>query len=161
VRGVMRPFCRRPFARAAIGVVAVLAVANVALPAFAHEADTLSPLPPTAPSPLLPTADVTPSGKIHKVWPWVLIGVGALTLGGGIWLVDKDRSDPAMPACTTSPIGRTTCPYSTASKWQGWSLVAVGAELAAAGIVWEVVQLHREHRAVSVAIAPGGLVGTF
>jgi hypothetical protein len=161
VRGVMRPFCRRPFARAAIGVVAVLAVANVASPAFAHEADTLSPLPPTAPSPLLPTADVKPSGKMHKVWPWMLIGVGALTLGGGIWVVHDDHTDPSMPACTTSPLGRTTCPYSTASKWQGWSLVAVGAELAAAGIVWEIVQLHREHRGLYVAIAPGGLVGTF
>jgi hypothetical protein len=161
VWGVMRPFCRRPFARVAIGVVAVLAVANVALPVFAHEADTLSPLPPTSPSPLLPAADVKPSGKMHKVWPWVLIGAGALTLGGGIWVVHKEDTDPSMPPCTTSPIGRTTCPYSTASKWQGWSLVAIGAELAAAGIVWEVVQLHREHRSVSVAIAPGGLVGTF
>ncbi|HEX4405755.1 MAG TPA: hypothetical protein VH560_13045 [Polyangia bacterium] len=139
----------------------MLAVANVALPAFAHEADTLSPLPPTAPSPLLPSADVTPSGKMHKVWPWVLIGAGALTLGGGIWVVHKEDSDPSMPACTTSPLGRTTCPYSTASKWQGWGLIAVGAELAAAGIVWEAIQLHREHRSVSLAIAPGGLVGTF
>lgn len=156
-------FCRRPFARFAICVLAAL-VLDAASPAFAHEAETLSPLPPPgSPSPYLPTTNVAPSEKRHKVWPWVFIGVGALTLGTGIWLVHKDDTTASMPGCTTSQISRTTCPYSTATQWQGWAVVAIGAQLAAVGIVWEVFQIRRERRSVSLAAGLGQLrlVGTF
>jgi hypothetical protein len=158
---VKRSFCRGPFARAAL-VVLTAAVAWSASPASAHEGDTLTSLPPPgSPSSLLPAPNVSSSEKSHKVWPWVLVGVGALSLGTGVWLVHKDHTDVSMPACTTSPLGRTTCPYSTATMWQGWAFVAVGAELAAAGVVWEILQVRRNHRHVSVALAPGGLVGSF
>jgi hypothetical protein len=165
VRDVKPSFCRRPFARAAIGALAALVLDAMVLgasPAYAHEGETLTSVaPPGSQSPYLSPTNVSPSEKPHKVWPWVFIGVGALTLGTGIWLVHKDDTDTSMPMCTTSPIGRTTCPYSTATQWQGWAVVAIGAQLAALGIVWEVFQVRRAHRAVSLAAGPGGLVGTF
>jgi hypothetical protein len=166
VRDVTPSFCRRPFVRIAICALAALVldatILGASRPAFAHEGETLTSAPPPgSPSPFLPATNVSPSETRHKVWPWVFIGVGALTLGTGIWLVHKDDTDASMPMCTTSPIARTTCPYSTATQWQGWAVVAIGAQLAALGIVWEVFQVRRARKSVSLAAGPGGLVGTF
>jgi hypothetical protein len=140
-----------------------LAASLASASARAHEGDTFVP-PPTALTPPPPQEHVAPPTSGVTPWPWVLTGVGALTLGTGIWLVHKDDTDAAMPACTTSQVSRTTCPYSTATMWQGWALVAVGAELAIAGTAWGVYQIrHRPKKSVTVVAGLGsfGLAGTF
>jgi hypothetical protein len=138
-------------------------VLNAAAPAFAHEGDTLSPAPAPAAPPPPPSSPVGPADAHPTPWPWVVVGAGALTLGTGIWLVNKDDNSPAMPACTTSPIARTTCPYSTATKWQGWAFVALGAQLAVAGVVWRIYEVKHAKKSVTVVAGLGelGLSGTF
>jgi hypothetical protein len=93
----------------------------------------------------------------------VLVGAGALTLGTGAWLVYKGDQGSNAPACTTSPIGRTTCPYGASTSWQGWGFVALGVELAAAGVAWRVYQVRHAKKSVSVIAGLGGLglTGTF
>jgi hypothetical protein len=152
-----RPAVRQStFAALALALAASLATA----PAFAHEGDT----PMGAPPPSTPAAPLVPADSHVTPWPWVLAGAGALTLGTGIWMVSKGDSGSAMPACTPSPIGKTTCPYSNATTWQGWGVVAIGAQLAVAGAVWGVYQIrHRPKKSVSVVAGLGtvGLAGTF
>jgi hypothetical protein len=77
--------------------------------------------------------------------------------------VHKDNTDPSMPACTTAPHAPTMCPYSTASKWQGWAVVAVGAELALAGVAWRIWEVRRAEKRASLMASLDGLhlVGTF
>jgi hypothetical protein len=149
--------------RVVSSVALALALNVAAAPAFAHEGDTLAPAPVAAP----PPAPLTPVGpaevKRNSPWPWALIGAGALTLGTGIWLVHRDNSDANMPACTTSPVNsRATCPYSTATQWPGWAVVAIGAQLAIAGVAWRIYEVrHSPKKTVTVVLAPGGLAGTF
>jgi hypothetical protein len=141
-----------------------LATSLASAPAFAHEGDTAAGAPAPSSPPPPPLETLGPVSTRVTPWPWVLAGAGALTLGTGIWLVHKDDTDAAMPACTTSPIGRTTCPYSTKTFWQGWAVVAVGAQLAIAGTVWGVYQLrHHPKKSVNVVAGLGslGLSGTF
>jgi hypothetical protein len=142
--------------RLAAAVVLASLLPLAAAPARAHEGDSVAPVPATVPPP--PPAPVGPAAARRTPWPWVLIGAGALTLGAGIWLVHKDDTDAAMPACTTSPIGRTTCPYSTATSWPGWAVVAIGAQLAVAGVIWRVYEVRHAKTSVSV-IAGLGSVG--
>jgi hypothetical protein len=138
-----------------------LALNAAAAPAFAHGGDTLSPAPVAAP----PPPPTTPVGAVearNTPWPWVLIGAGALTLGTGIWLVHKDDSDAAMPACMASPIAKASCPYSTATTWQGWAVVALGAQLAIAGAAWRIYEVrHHAKKSVTVVAGLGGIAGTF
>ena len=94
----------------------------------------------------------------------MLIGAGALTLGTGIWLVHRDDTEPACPPARRSPLGRTTCPYGTSTSWQGWAVVAIGAQLAIAGAAWRVYEVrHHAKKSVSVVAGLGslGLTGTF
>jgi hypothetical protein len=140
-----------------------LAVELAGAPAFAHEGETLAPTPAATPPPP-PTSPVGAVEARNTPWPWVLIGVGALTLGTGIWLVHKNDTDAEMPACTTSPFGRTSCPYATQTFWQGWAVVAIGAQLAIAGAAWRVYEVrHHAKKSVSVVAGLGslGLSGTF
>jgi hypothetical protein len=108
-----------------------------------------------------PSPMKTPPTK-YSPWTWALMGVGALTLGTGVWLVYRDNHD-VTPPCTTLPQERTTCPYATSTAWQGWSFVAVGAELAAAGLAWRIVEWRRHESPVSLAAGLDGfrLSGTF
>jgi hypothetical protein len=143
-------------------LLAALIVNLAAAPALAHEADSLSPAPrPNATPP--PTTPVGAAEAHLRVWPFVLVGVGALTLGTGIWLVHRDHTDPTAPPCMTVPGGRTTCPYGTATTWQGWAFVAVGAELALAGIAWRIYEVRHTRTSVSLAAGLGNLrlSGTF
>jgi hypothetical protein len=146
------PFSRRLAAAVVLASLLPLAAA----PARAHEGDALAPkAPPATPA---PPAPVGPAPARRTPWPWVLIGAGALTLGAGIWLVHKDDTDSAMPACTTSQLGPTSCPYSTATSWQGWAVVALGAQLAIAGAAWRFYEVR--HAKTSVTVVAGlGTVG--
>jgi hypothetical protein len=145
--------------------LAVLILNVAAAPAFAHEGDSLSPAPPPgSPSTVLPKTTTSPAEARPTVWPFVLIGAGALTLGTGIWLVHRDHSDDAAPACTTVSGGRTSCPYGTSTQWQGWGFVALGAQLAIAGVAWRIYETrHHSSTTLSLAAGPGALrlVGTF
>ena len=146
------------------GLILSVAVSLAGAPALAREGDTpLSGPPASTPAAPSLTPTVTPDSRVTP-WPWVLAGAGALTLGTGLWMVSKGDSGSAMPACTPSPIGKTTCPYSNATSWQGWGVVAIGAQLAIAGTIWGVYQLrHRPKKSVSVVAGLGtlGLTGTF
>jgi hypothetical protein len=143
-------------------VVLDLVLNLAAVPAFAHESDTLVPAP-RAPSPPVPAVSVGAAESHAKVWPWLLLGAGALTLGGGIWLVHRDDTDNPAPACTTVPSGRTTCPYGTATAWQGWMFVAIGAQLAIAGAAWRIYEVRHAKQTVSLVAGLGdlSLVGRF
>lgn len=160
----MRPMAstRRHVVASALALALALEIA--ATPALAHEGDTtLAPTPAATPPPP-PTSPVGAVEARNTPWPWVLIGAGALTLGTGIWLVHKDDTEPEMPACTASPIGRTTCPYGTSTLWQGWAVVAIGAQLAIAGAAWRIYEVrHHAKKSVSVVAGLGtfGLSGTF
>jgi hypothetical protein len=129
--------------------------------AFAHQADSLAPTPsapPPAPKSPVGAADARPN-----VWPFVLVGAGALTLGTGIWLVHSDHTEAAAPTCTAMPGGHTTCPYATTTTWQGWAFVALGAQLAIAGVAWRLYEVHNARARISLAAGFGDLrlVGTF
>jgi hypothetical protein len=139
-----------------------LALQLAAAPAFAHEGDTLTPAPVPSPPPT-PTQPLGPAPARVTPWPFVLAGVGALTIGTGIWLVHRDDSDQPAPACTSLANGRTTCPYRTGNFWQGWGLVAIGAQLAAAGVLWRVYEVRHAKTSVSVVAGLGdlGISGTF
>ena len=117
--------------------------------------------PAAAPQLLGPAPDHLPPPR-HSPWPWTLMGVGALTLGTGVWLVYRDNHD-GTPSCTVLPSGRASCPLATSTSWQGWSFVAIGAELAAAGLVWRIVELRRPDRKISLVTGLGDLrlIGTF
>ena len=138
-----------------------LALNLAAAPAFAHEADSLAPTPSAPPPP--PKTPVGAAEALPNVWPFVLVGGGALTLGTGIWLVHRDDTEAKAPTCTTMPGGHTTCPYGTATAWQGWAFVALGAQLAIAGIAWRIYEVHNARARVSLAAGFGELrlVGTF
>jgi hypothetical protein len=133
----------------------------VAAPAFAHEGDSISPTPSSPPP--APKAPVGAADAHPTVWPFVLVGAGALTLGTGIWLVHRDHTDATAPSCTTVPGGHTTCPYGTATLWQGWAFVALGAQLAIAGAIWRIYEVRHASARVSLAAGFGDLrlVGTF
>jgi hypothetical protein len=143
----------------AIAVIALL-VLLVASPGYAHDAEP--PTPRSQEEPAALPINREPLQRTHKVWQGVLVGAGAVTLGTGAWLVYKDSHD-VTGMCITSPIGRTTCPYSTATRWQGWAFVALGAQLAAAGIVWRVFEVRAANKTVSLAAGLGNLrvIGTF
>jgi hypothetical protein len=145
--------------RAVTAFVLVLSFGSsfAARPALAHEGDTLSPAPAPAAPPPLPLTPVGPAEARPTPWPWVLVGAGAVTLGTGIWLVYKDDHDASAPACTTSPIGHTTCPYGTSTFWQGWAVVALGAQLAIAGVAWRVYEVRHAKKSVSVVAGLGSL----
>lgn len=153
---------RRNVVASALALALALEVASA--PAFAREGDDSPGAPaPSAPPPPPPEKVGAASARVTP-WPWVLAGAGALTLGTGIWLVHKDDNEVAMPACTTSPLGKTTCPYSTSTFWQGWAVVALGAQLAIAGTIWGIYEVrHRPKKSVSVIAGVGtlGLTGTF
>ena len=93
----------------------------------------------------------------------MLVGVGALTLAGGIWLVHRDHTDVTMPTCTAPQYTHTSCPYGTATSWQGWPLVAIGAQLAVAGVAWRVYEVRHARKSVSLVAGLGDLsiVGRF
>lgn len=133
-----------------------------AAPAFAHEGDTVVPGPVASPPPA-PLTPMGPADARETVWPFVVVGLGAVTLGTGVWLVHRDDNNPAMPACTTMQGGHTTCPYSTATQWQGWGFVAIGAQMMLAGIAWRLYEVRRATGHISLAAVPGGLRlgGTF
>jgi len=133
----------------------------VSAPAFAHEGDSLAPTPSAAPP--APKAPVGAADAHLTVWPFVLMGAGALTLGTGIWLVHRDHTDAAAPACMTAPGGRAACPYGTATAWQGWAFVALGTQLAIAGVAWRIYEVRHAPARVSLALGLGELrlLGTF
>jgi hypothetical protein len=139
--------------------------------AHAHEGDEQSirePPPavttgaPGAAPNLLRPAPLKMRPPHHSPWPWALIGVGALGVGAGAWLAYRDDHD-GTPACTELPNGRASCPLATSTAWQGWSFVVVGAELAAVGIVWRIVESRRLDKQISLVTGLGDLrlIGRF
>jgi hypothetical protein len=148
--------------RLALGLALPLALQLAAAPAFAHEGDGLAPAPAVPPPPP-PTSPVGAAPARISPWPWVMAGVGVLTLGAGIYVVHRADSENSVPACTTSPIGPASCPYSKPSTWQGWGLVAIGAQLAIAGAAWRVYEVRHARKSVSVIAGLGTLqlAGTF
>jgi hypothetical protein len=139
-----------------------LALSLAAAPAFAHEGDTLAPAPVVTPPPP-PPSPVGPAPARETPWPFVVVGVGALTLGTGIWMVTRDHSDSGMPACTTMQAGRTTCPFASGSLGLGWGVVAIGAQIALAGVAWRVYEVRHAKTSVSVVAGLGqlGFAGRF
>jgi hypothetical protein len=170
----MQPHGRIPLAWRGTSVALAVALLSASV-AHAHDGDERpahDPLPTVTTgshqaSPILlgPQTVLPPKRETRSPWPWVFMGVGALTLGTGIWLAYRDDHDTTAP-CMALPNGRASCPLATSTQWQGWGFVAIGAELAVGGIVWRVVEarrLGRLERNISLVTGLGDLrlVGTF
>jgi hypothetical protein len=164
---------RRPGLRAAGFLAIIMVVEACAFPARAHD-DGDRPSreePPRAPTnanaasapSLLDPQQASPPAKGHRSpWPFALIGVGALTLGTGAWLVHRDNQ-AGTPMCTAGAGGHPICPYATSTEWQGWAFVGIGAQIAIAGVIWRIVESRQAPMKVTLAAGPGAvrLVGTF
>jgi hypothetical protein len=177
VKGTIRMRrARRPgrsLARGARFLVVVLVVEAGAFRARAHDDGERPSREVPSSAPTNATAGAAPKlrdpnlqsqpAKVHRSpWPFALIGVGALTLGAGAWLAYRDNQG-GTPMCTVGAGGHTTCPYATSTQWEGWALVGIGAQLAAAGIIWRIVEARPATTTLSLAAGPGtvGLIGTF
>ncbi|MFO0624367.1 MAG: serine/threonine-protein kinase [Polyangiales bacterium] len=148
--------------------VAVGASASVSLTLEAAPPPPEAPAPPPAPTPApvpAPTPPPPPQGT--SAGPFVMMGAGALVLGGAATFLALSYSDPGEP-CADDPTALCVTSSAATLGTLGWVSLGVGIGAAVGGVVWFVLDRNmRTAPRASLTVTPLqgggtlGLAGTF
>jgi hypothetical protein len=152
--------------------------ASVTVPRFWKDFDVAKPSPTVAepgPAPTperapAPPAEPAPSGGRDRTWAWIVGGVGVAAVATGLVFggIAKSRWDSSADlGCHDNAAGQWACPpgdaYDKATSAKGAAttstvfVVAGGAALVGAGVLWVLAPEKERPVSVAPAAAPGEL----